>query len=81
MRNTLGRLMNEGLIEKMPLEPLAYVLWGTFFEAGVYIAHAENSATAQEETAELLVRILAGLRVHVPDAYTAGPIDTNTNPS
>lgn len=81
LRNILGRLMNEGLIEKMPLEPLAHVLWGTFFEAGVYIAHAENISTAQEETVELLVRILAGLQVRVPEAYTTGPTDTNTSPS
>ena len=54
----------------MPLTPLAHVLWGTFFEAGVYIAHADNVAAAQDETTKLLVRLLAGLRVRVPDAYT-----------
>ena len=70
LQKALGRLMNEGVIEKMPLTPLSYVLWGTFFEAGVYIAHADNVATAQEETTRLLIRLLAGLRVQVPVAYT-----------
>ena len=70
LQKALGRLMNEGVIEKMPLTPLSYVLWGTFFEAGVYIAHADNVATAQEETTRLLIRLLAGLRVQVPAVYT-----------
>ena len=62
--------MDEGIIERMPLDPLAYVLWGTFFEAGVYIAHADDISAAREETIELLIRLLAGLRVQVPAAYT-----------
>ena len=70
LQKALGRLMDEGIIEKMPLNPLSYVLWGTFFEAGVYIAHADDVAAAQEETTELLIRLLAGLRVQVPAVYT-----------
>ena len=69
LRKSLGRLMDTGIIEKMPLDPLAHVLWGTFFEAGVYIAHTGNVAAAQEETTKLLVRLLAGLRVQVPVMY------------
>ena len=70
LQKALGRLMEEGIIEKMPLNPLSYVLWGTFFEAGVYIAHADDVAAAQEETTKLLIRLLAGLRVQVPAVYT-----------
>lgn len=81
LRKVLGQLMDEDRIERMPLDPLAYVLWGTFFEAGVYIAHADNISTAQEETTTLLVRLLAGLRVHVPAAYTDGQIGSDTIPS
>ena len=72
LRASLGRLMDEGIIERMPVDPLAYVLWGTFFEAGVYIAHADDTSTARKETAELLVRLLAGLRVQVPAVCTDG---------
>ena len=70
LRKVLGQLMDEGLLERMPIDPLAYVLWGTFFEAGVYIAHADDVTAAREETANLLVRLLTGLRVRVPAAYT-----------
>ncbi len=78
LRKVLGQLMDEDIIERMPVDPLAYVLWGTFFEAGVYIANADDIPAAREETAELLVRLLAGLRVHVPAAYTDGQIGYGT---
>ena len=81
LRKVLGQLMDEGLIEKMPIDPLAYVLWGTFFEAGVYIANADDIPAAREETAELLVRLLAGLRVRVPAAYTDGQVGYGTTQS
>lgn len=70
LRKVLGQLMDEGIIERMPIDPLSYVLWGTFFEAGVYIANADDVTKAQEETIKLLVRLLARLRVRVPAAYT-----------
>ena len=78
LRKILGQLMDEGLIEKMPINPLAYVLWGTFFEAGVYVANADDISAAREEAAELLVRLLAGLRVRVPAAYTDGQVGFGT---
>ena len=81
LRKVLGQLMDEGIIERMPLAPLAYVLWGTFFEAGVYIAHADDVAASQEETSKLLVRLLAGLRVRVPDIYTDTQIGSGTTQS
>lgn len=68
-------------MERMPLDPLAYVLWGTFFEAGVSIAPADDVAASQEETAKLLVRLLAGLRVRGPDVYTGPQIGAGTTPS
>ena len=81
LRKVLGQLMDEGIIERMPLDPLAYVLWGTFFEAGVYIAHADDVAASQEETSKLLVRLLAGLRVRVPDVYTDTQVGSGTTQS
>ena len=81
LRKALGQLMDEDIIEKMPLTPLAHVLWGTFFEAGVYIAHADDVAASQEETSKLLVRLLAGLRVRVPDVYIDTQIGFGTTQS
>ena len=69
LREVLGPLMDEGVIERVPLDPLAHLLWGTFFEAGVYIAHADDVDKAREETTNLLTRLLAGLRVQVPAVY------------
>ena len=80
LRKALGQLMDEGLVEKMPIDPLAYVLWGTFFEAGVYIAHADDISAAREETTKLLIRVLAGLRVRVPAAYTDVQVGFGTIP-
>ncbi len=77
LRKVLGQLMDEGIIERMPLDPLAYVLWGTFFEAGVYIANADDTSATQEETTRLLVRLLAGLRVHAPVVYLGVQVDSD----
>ena len=79
LRELLGQLMDEGLIEKMPIDPLAYMLWGMFFEAGVYIAQADDPTTSQQEVAALLVRLMAGLRVRVPE--TDMPVGAGTTES
>ncbi len=78
LRKIIGQLMDRGLVERMPIDPLAYLLWGTFFEAGVYIANADDISVAREETVTLLVRLVAGLRVRVPAAYTGGQSGSGT---
>lgn len=70
VREVMEHLMDEGTIEKTPLDPLVHILWGAFFEAGVYITHSDDIATTQEETTKLLIRLLAGLRVQAPAVYT-----------
>ena len=55
-------LMAEGLIEKMPVKPLTQLLWATFFEAGVYLAQADDKAAARAEIASSLIRLIEGLR-------------------
>ncbi len=59
-----AQLIDEGVIEEIPLDPLAHTLWVTFFGAGMYIANAEDSATAQEEIVDVLIRLISGLRPH-----------------
>lgn len=81
LRTVLGQLMDEDIIERMQIDPLAYVLWGTFFEAGVYIANADDKTATQEETTVLLIRLLAGLRVQVPADYTAIQAGSSIIPS
>lgn len=72
LQNVFERLMAEGTIEKIPLDPLTHILWGTFFEAGVYIAHADDIDAAQEEMASVLLRVLTGLR---PTALVLAPAE------
>ena len=72
LRNVFEQLMAEGLIEQMPVEPLVRLLWATFFEAAVYIAHADNGATARKEMADVLMHVLTGLRPAHARALVAG---------
>ena len=62
LRNVFEQLMGEGLIEQRPLEPLIHLAWAMLFEAAVYIAQADDSATTQEEVVGALIRVLTGLR-------------------
>ena len=61
-RQAFAVLASEGLLEPLPLDPLAHLLWAMFFEAGRHLAHADDSPRAQEETLTMLLRVLDGLR-------------------
>jgi AcrR family transcriptional regulator len=63
VRGGLQSMVDAGLIEDQPLEPLSHMLLGAMAEAGLLIAHAENAKAARREVGESLVRLLAGLRV------------------
>ncbi len=54
-------LMAEGVIDPLPLDPLIHLVWAMCFEAGIYIAHAEDSAAARQEMVGSLERLLSGL--------------------
>ena len=59
---TLERLMADGFIERMPLDPLVQLIRGNLYEAGFYIANAENQPAAQAEMLTVLTRVLVGLQ-------------------
>lgn len=63
MREGLEVLMAEGWIEEQPLEPLCRLLWGVFFEAGIYIANADNVEAAKREIRPVLECLLGGMRI------------------
>ena len=63
VRGGLQAMVDAGLIEDQPLEPLSHMLLGAMAEAGLLIAHAEDAKAARREVGESLVRLLAGLRV------------------
>ncbi len=61
LREVFEPLMAEGVIDRLPLDPLIHLVWAMCFEAGVYIAHAEDSAAARREMISSLERLLSGL--------------------
>jgi AcrR family transcriptional regulator len=63
VRAGLQLVMDAGLIEEQPIEPLAHMLLGAMAEAGLLIAHAEDAVAARQEVGDSLDRILRGLRV------------------
>ena len=61
LRQVFAPLMDEGVIEPMPLDPFIHLVWATCFEAGIYIAQAEESAAARQEMVSTLEGLLTGL--------------------
>lgn len=58
----LGGLMEAGIVEPGPVEPLAHMLLGALSEAGLVIAGAEDAAAARQAVGLSLDRLLRGLR-------------------
>jgi AcrR family transcriptional regulator len=56
-------LIDAGLIEKQPVDPLAHLVIGALSEAAVVIAQAEDTAAARAEMGAALERLMTGLRV------------------
>ena len=63
VRAGLQAMVEAGLVEDQPLDPLAHMLLGAMQEAGLLIAHADDPKAARGEVGESLVRLLAGLRI------------------
>jgi AcrR family transcriptional regulator len=55
-------LIDEGLIERQPVEPLAHLLLGAFTEAGLLIARSSDRVAARAQVGESIDRLMAGLR-------------------
>ena len=62
LRGALRRSMHAGVIERLPLGPLAQMLHGALTEAGFAIMTAPDPVAAREEVGTLIVRLLTGLR-------------------
>ena len=57
----LGELMDAGAIPAQPIEPLAHVLIGALDEAALYVALADDPATARAEAGAVLRRLVIAL--------------------
>ena len=62
LRGAVELLMVKGWIEAQPLEPLCRLLFGALFEAGIYIASADDTEAAEREVSFVLERLFMGTR-------------------
>ncbi len=71
IRGALRKAMQGGVIERLPLRPLALLLAGALTEGCLHVADADDPALAREEVGRLVVRLLEGLRTPVGAAEPA----------
>jgi AcrR family transcriptional regulator len=62
VRAGLLLLIQAGVIEEQPVEPLAHLILGALMEAGMVIARAEDPDAARMEVGAAVERLLEGLR-------------------
>jgi AcrR family transcriptional regulator len=62
LAEALGQAAREGRIDPLPVRPLTRMLGALISEASLYIARAEDQATARDEAGAVLDRILEGLK-------------------
>jgi AcrR family transcriptional regulator len=58
----LAAAMEAGDLARQPVRPLAHVVVGALDEAALYVARAEDRATARAEMTGVLERLISGLR-------------------
>ena len=67
--------VDEGVLERQPLEPLAHLLSALGTGAALYVAHAADPAAARREVAGCNERFLSGLGVRqAPGAADETPV-------
>lgn len=59
----LEAAMEQGVIARGPVEPLAHLLMGAITEAAIFIAHADDKPVARREVGENVAQLLSGLRI------------------
>jgi AcrR family transcriptional regulator len=62
IRGALRRAMRRGVIDPLPLAPLAHMIAGALAEACALVAEADDEAQAREEISTVIARLLDGLR-------------------
>ncbi len=59
--------IDEGTLDPQPVKPLAHLLSALGAGSAMYVAHADDPATARRQISECNERLLAGLEVHGAD--------------
>jgi|SRR5271155_5298504 len=54
--------IDQGLVERQPVGPLAHILFGALNEAAMLIAHADDEVAARREMSGAVQRLFEGLR-------------------
>src|SRR5438132_3814980 len=62
VRAGLQNVMDAGLIDEQPVEPLAHLVLGALTEGGLLIGRSDDRETARREVRDSLDRLLRGLR-------------------
>ena len=62
LRGVLRRAIRQGIIEPLPLRPLALLVMGALTEACFHLADADDPDAARAEVSSLVARLLSGLR-------------------
>ncbi len=63
LRECLQELMEDGIIQPLPIEALVHLLSGAMDEAAVWIAQSEDTETALADAGRILEVLLTSLRV------------------
>jgi AcrR family transcriptional regulator len=63
VRTGLQSVMDAGLIERQPVEPLAHLIFGALTEAGLMIARSDDVELARADVGASVERLLEGLRI------------------
>jgi AcrR family transcriptional regulator len=66
MRLGLQNLIDAGMAQRQPVDPLAHAMLGTLYEAGLYVARADDVPAARVEMGAVLRRMLEGMRQSEP---------------
>ena len=66
VRGGLRKAMTAGVLTRQPLRPLALMLTGAMSEGCLYVAEADDPATALEEVSGLIAIMLSGMRLPEP---------------
>ncbi len=62
VREVLRAAMDDGSIERQPVEPLAHVVVAALHEAALYVVRSRDQRRARKEVGATVDRLLAGLR-------------------
>jgi AcrR family transcriptional regulator len=63
LRGVLRRAIRQGILQPLPLRPLALLVMGTLTEACFYVVGGDDPQAAREEVRSLVRRLLSGLVV------------------